>query len=205
MTKAIHLQLMAAACLLCVGLSACGCTWQRKMFGANRFADAEDPAYLLAAQKISPQQPAPVASGQQQLAADSRLLDGQQPAGPAVTPQTQGTMLQVSGVTPGAGPIRVAVFDSAASFPKRESATQKLQIDSSGAVVTQSLTLPGKPTALAVYQDLNNDGSLNRNAFGMPTEPYGFSNNAAAQMGPPSFGDAAVAANTSSVQVTLKR
>jgi uncharacterized protein (DUF2141 family) len=34
---------------------------------------------------------------------------------------------------------------------------------------------PG-PIAVAVYQDVNGDGQLNRNLLGIPSEPYGFSN-----------------------------
>ena len=47
---------------------------------------------------------------------------------------------------------------------------------------------PGKYAARA-YQDLNDDGEMNANMFGMPVEPYGFSNDARGQFGPPSFDD----------------
>lgn len=57
-----------------------------------------------------------------------------------------------------------------------------------------SLTLSGlpdallsQPLALTVVQDANANGRLDRNAFGMPTEPYGFSNDATGSFGPPSF------------------
>lgn len=47
---------------------------------------------------------------------------------------------------------------------------------------------PGK-YAIAAFQDLNDDGEMNANMFGMPVEPYGFSNDARGQFGPPSFDD----------------
>lgn len=47
--------------------------------------------------------------------------------------------------------------------------------------------LLAQPLALTVVQDVNANGRLDRNAFGMPTEPYGFSNDAAGSFGPPSF------------------
>jgi uncharacterized protein (DUF2141 family) len=43
--------------------------------------------------------------------------------------------------------------------------------------------------AVAAFQDLNGDEEMNANMFGMPTEPYGFSNNARGNFGPPSFDD----------------
>jgi uncharacterized protein (DUF2141 family) len=36
--------------------------------------------------------------------------------------------------------------------------------------------VPAGPIAVAVYQDVNGDGQLNRNLLGIPSEPYGFSN-----------------------------
>jgi len=46
----------------------------------------------------------------------------------------------------------------------------------------------GKYT-LAVYHDANSDEKLNKNMLGIPTELYGFSNNARGTFGPPSFAD----------------
>jgi uncharacterized protein (DUF2141 family) len=42
--------------------------------------------------------------------------------------------------------------------------------------------------ALAVYHDADGNRSFNRNLIGMPAEGYGFSNNAPATFGLPSFG-----------------
>jgi uncharacterized protein (DUF2141 family) len=47
---------------------------------------------------------------------------------------------------------------------------------------------PGK-YAIAVYQDLDSNGKLNRNFYGDPQEPYGFSNNKYGRFGPPKFAD----------------
>lgn len=42
---------------------------------------------------------------------------------------------------------------------------------------------PGR-YAIKAFHDLNGDGELNSNPFGMPIEPFAFSNNAPAQGGP---------------------
>lgn len=44
--------------------------------------------------------------------------------------------------------------------------------------------------ALAVYHDANEDGVMNRNGLGMPSEGYGFSNDAPAITGPAQYEDA---------------
>ena len=44
--------------------------------------------------------------------------------------------------------------------------------------------------AIALYHDSNGDGQLNRGAFGIPVEGFGFSNNPAIRMGPAEFEEA---------------
>jgi uncharacterized protein (DUF2141 family) len=58
---------------------------------------------------------------------------------------------------------------------------------------TASVTFKDVPKgtyAISVYHDENNNGTLDRNGFGMPTEGYGTSNDAKGFMGPPKFEDA---------------
>ncbi len=40
--------------------------------------------------------------------------------------------------------------------------------------------------AIRLFQDLDGDGELDKNALGMPTEPFGFSNDPVIRFGPPS-------------------
>ncbi len=47
--------------------------------------------------------------------------------------------------------------------------------------------LPAGEYVVQMYHDENNNQKMDRNAFGMPTEGYGFSNEAIGSMGPPSF------------------
>ncbi|MCR9296248.1 MAG: DUF2141 domain-containing protein [bacterium] len=110
----------------------------------------------------------------------------------------------VSGVEPNRGPVRIAVFTSAAQFPDHQSAVTKSVLPSSAATIQGEIDgVSAGPVALAVYQDLNNDGELNRSSFGIPVEPYGFSNDARGQMGPPSFTDAQVQAGPNSPVIPI--
>ena len=43
--------------------------------------------------------------------------------------------------------------------------------------------------AIQVFHDENNDGKMGKNFIGMPTEGYGFSNNAQPNYGPASYND----------------
>ena len=61
--------------------------------------------------------------------------------------------------------------------------------------------------ALAVIHDLDGDGGLTQNLLKIPTEPYGFSNNARGMFGPPEFTAAAFSVPDEgevAVEVTLK-
>lgn len=48
---------------------------------------------------------------------------------------------------------------------------------------------PGR-YAIKAFHDLDGDGKMGANPFGIPTEPFAFSNNAAGAMGPPKWADA---------------
>jgi uncharacterized protein (DUF2141 family) len=46
--------------------------------------------------------------------------------------------------------------------------------------------------AIRAFHDQDNDGELTKNPFGLPTEPFAFSNGAKAHYGPPTFEKAAI-------------
>jgi len=50
-------------------------------------------------------------------------------------------------------------------------------------------TVPVGKYAIVVFQDENMDGKLNKNLFGAPKEPYGFSKNKYGMFGSPEFKD----------------
>ena len=56
-----------------------------------------------------------------------------------------------------------------------------------------------------VFHDKNNDGRLNTWPIGMPSEPYGFSNNARGRFGPASWQAASFEVRGDSVQTLRLR
>lgn len=58
--------------------------------------------------------------------------------------------------------------------------------DTAAAEACFALSAPGD-YAVAVYHDENDDRDFNRNALGLPSEGYGFSNDAPATLGLPDF------------------
>ena len=58
--------------------------------------------------------------------------------------------------------------------------------------------------ALAVFQDLNGNGILDKNGLNLPTEPFGFSNNPRLLFGPPSHRRCSFQINDSDKHLTVK-
>jgi uncharacterized protein (DUF2141 family) len=84
------------------------------------------------------------------------------------------------------GTIMMAVFDSADSYNSGSPvAGEAIRVGRSQTEVT--LDLPAGDYAMKSFHDINGDGEMNTNPFGMPTEPYAFSNNAVGNMGPASW------------------
>jgi uncharacterized protein (DUF2141 family) len=104
-------------------------------------------------------------------------------------------LLAVSGLKQQSCPVLAAVFLNADGFPKVESASSTVRHESDNITdhVELTLQLPKHGTAaIAVFQDLDANGVLTKNALGLPVEPYGFSKNARATFGPPAFTAAAI-------------
>jgi uncharacterized protein (DUF2141 family) len=98
------------------------------------------------------------------------------------TASTTSTPLEVEfyNIQKAKGALRVAIFDTAEKFDARGPAVFEtaVEISSIGNVKVQIPTLTtGKAYAIAAFHDLNNNGELDTNMFGIPTEPYAFSNN----------------------------
>ena len=100
-------------------------------------------------------------------------------------------VLQLSGVGQDGGPLKVAVFDSNDGFPNHEEAVhrQSFPVDPFDGSIRLDPIPPGS-YAIAVYQDVDSNGKMNRALAGYPTEPYGFSNDARSMFGPPPFSNA---------------
>ncbi len=114
--------------------------------------------------------------------------------------------IEVSGVAPGAGKVYVAVYDGPETFPTvgRQRTGQILEARGKSLTV-HFKDLPSGQYAAVAYQDTNGNGKLDRNLFGIPKEPYGFSNGARGSAGPPKFSAAAVTLNPDgSTKIALK-
>ena len=94
--------------------------------------------------------------------------------------------IQVDDVKSADGMLMVAVYNSADSFPAKPfSVANTPAVAGSTSIVVKDL--PPGDYAFALYHDANDNGKLDRNAVGVPTEDYAFSNNAIGKHGTPDF------------------
>lgn len=102
--------------------------------------------------------------------------------------------LEVKGIEEVEGKIMVAVYQNSENFPKTDKSFKKYSFPVKSKVMTVELDglLENETFAIAIYHDENDNDKLDENMFGMPTEKYGFSNNARETFSAPSFESAKV-------------
>ena len=115
---------------------------------------------------------------------------------PTATPQNS-LDIEVIGLRNDSGEVGCSIFNGANGFPRDDSKVLVhvwAPIHNHKATCEFTALEPGQYAAV-VFHDENGDHKFNMNAFGMPTEGYGFSNDAAALFAPPTFQSAAFTYN----------
>lgn len=105
----------------------------------------------------------------------------------AGTVHAQSLEIEVVGLKGGEGRVLVAIYDSAEAWMKKPLRGAVGQPDAEGKLRLRVDGLPEGDYALSLIHDANGNGKLDMNVLGMPTEPFGFSNNAMGSFGPPKF------------------
>jgi uncharacterized protein (DUF2141 family) len=105
--------------------------------------------------------------------------------------KTHTLSIHISGISKIKGSLFIAVFRATDDFPVFGKQYKGIVKEVEGK--SQNYTfdnLPEGEYALAIYQDANRNKILDKNLLGIPTEIYGFSNNARRNFSAPSFQEA---------------
>jgi uncharacterized protein (DUF2141 family) len=101
------------------------------------------------------------------------------------------------------GTCYVSLYNRKTGFPgKAALATRKVRLTAKECTFSFE-KLPKGDYSIAAYHDENNNGRLDTNLVGIPTEGFAFSNNPRTLMGPPSFAEATVSVHGARVPVSL--
>ena len=102
------------------------------------------------------------------------------------------------------GKVSIAVFSTAAGWSRREQPTwSETQAVDSG-LLRLRIDLPPGEYAVMAYHYRNANGRLDTLPVGLPTEPYGFSNNSRGMFGPPPWRAAAFRLTAAGVRQVIR-
>jgi uncharacterized protein (DUF2141 family) len=125
--------------------------------------------------------------------------------------------ISIDGIRSAKGTVLIGLYDSPESYrhaieaageegflndPQRFAAVALRANAALKSSVVFSNLQPGRYAVIA-FHDENSNGKLDKNALGVPTEPYAFSNNVQGFLGPPTFDKAAIAINNRDMEVHL--
>jgi uncharacterized protein (DUF2141 family) len=96
-------------------------------------------------------------------------------------------VLSLSNITK-TGSMNVALYKEGEDFPDDKYLVKSLKSDcATGVCKLQFENVEYGQYAIAIYQDVNGNGKLDTGNFGVPKEPFAFSNNFRPKWGGPSF------------------
>lgn len=120
------------------------------------------------------------------------------------TGETGTLTLVMSGFNNDKGNARIALCNSKEDYGKPDNTFRSaIGVIKNGKSEWTFPDLPFGTYAVKVYHDENNNGKLDKNAFGAPKERYGFSNNVRATFGPPAYEKAQFTFNTSGMSINI--
>jgi len=103
--------------------------------------------------------------------------------------QNHSLEFSINSVNSDKGKLYVQLFKGEDNFKKgAPHAAQIMPARKGNTLLVFSNLTPGE-YAVRFFHDENNDGKMSTNLFGIPSEGYGFSNNAQPVMAPPSYQD----------------
>lgn len=110
----------------------------------------------------------------------------------ALFDNTDDLIVIVSGCKSQNGQLYIALYDDKDVFPAfgKQLIGEIVPLSKKSQHEFTFKKLAHRTYAIAVFHDLNSNGKLDKNALGLPLEPYGFSNNARSTFSAPSFSQA---------------
>jgi len=122
------------------------------------------------------------------------------------TLQSGNLNLTVENILKPQGNIMIAIFEGPDNFLKDDKVVgSKIGlVEKTGSFDVIFPNLPFGEYSIAVYHDVNGNQKLDTNLFGVPTEPYGFSNNARSKWGAPKYNVAKFQLNESEKKMVIQ-
>ncbi|WP_438976757.1 DUF2141 domain-containing protein [Polaribacter sp.] len=112
--------------------------------------------------------------------------------------------VEITGMDTDKGKVFLALYNSEATFLKKSKDTKGANaIVKDKRAIAIFKGLKKGEYAISLFHDENDNNKMDTKIFGIPKEPYGFSNDAKGFMGPPKFKDAKFIVDTNKT-ITIK-
>jgi uncharacterized protein (DUF2141 family) len=125
----------------------------------------------------------------------------------APAPVAASLTIRFQGIEAPTGQIMLSMFDSQSAHDENGAPVRVAAVPVAGgsAVVQFEGLVPGD-YAVKAFHDVDGDGKMGTNPFGMPLEPFAFSNDAKAEAGPAKWAAARfpVVAGANTIAITIK-
>ncbi len=125
----------------------------------------------------------------------------------ASPPSSKGNLvIHFKNIQLGKGSVKVALYNSAETFldPEKATAYYSFAVHEAGTLTATIENVEHGEYAIAVFHDENDNGELETNFFGIPTEPYCFSGSGHSRWKPPVFEDARFVVAETEVKLSLR-
>ena len=98
--------------------------------------------------------------------------------------------LIITNLASATGPVVIGVYGKKNKFPDPKDQLKEYKFTPHAKELSAAITdLPLGTYAMAIYQDVNSNGKIDKNLIGIPTEPYAFSKNYKPTVKAPAFRD----------------
>ncbi|MGA0557226.1 DUF2141 domain-containing protein [Larkinella sp. VNQ87] len=112
--------------------------------------------------------------------------------------------VEIQNIKQPTGQLRIGLYTPCNDFPTgcQPASSQIVNVKANTVRVTFQVN-PGD-YAVALFHDVNGNGELDKKLFGIPKEPYGFSNNFRPKVSGPSFNDCRVSVQAAGKTISIK-
>jgi uncharacterized protein (DUF2141 family) len=125
-------------------------------------------------------------------------VHGQQPV------NTKKLSIKISNIQNKGKTLYVGIYRAGDEFPEFNKYWKNTKVTTTGNEMTVEFEVPYGDYAVAISHDLNGNGKLDKNFFGYPSEPFGFSNNFKPTLSSPDFSDCKFTFSQQSNSLTIK-
>ena len=111
--------------------------------------------------------------------------------------------IEVQNIRTQKGTVYFALFKSTDDFPTGKPSEGK-KVNATGNQVQTTFSVGPGTYAIAIFHDENANGHMDKKMFGIPKEPYGFSNNFRPKMSAPKFRDCEFTVGSTAKTISIK-